>query len=98
MRIHEIVLHRIVGLVLTPGEAAELLGVSLSFCTQLLDSGELPSHRLGLQRYVRLRDAVEYRDRVDARRRQVLDELIAQGQRLGMGYDADTKGHGASAV
>lgn len=55
---------------LTPAEAAELLGLSRPFVTRLLDQGEIDSERLPGSRHrrVRLSDVVAFAQRRDRRR------------------------------
>lgn len=49
---------------ITTGQAAEILGVSRRTVTRMLDRGEIPGIRLGLNhhRSVRLSDVLAYRD------------------------------------
>jgi excisionase family DNA binding protein len=55
---------------LTPAEAAELLGLSRPFTSRLLDAGEIPSERLPRSRHrrVRLSDVLAFQARREARR------------------------------
>ena len=71
---------------LTPFEAAGLLGVSPSYLTGLMDSGELPYRSSGASRRIVFEDLMTYKKKNDEARRLALDELVAQAQELGMGY------------
>jgi excisionase family DNA binding protein len=66
-------------------EAADLLGVSRPFLVKLLDSGVIPSRKVGVQRRVLVADVVAYQKREKDARRKVLAELAREGQRLGLG-------------
>ena len=65
--------------------AAELLGVSRPFLVKLLDNGAIPSRKVGVQRRVRPADILDYKEQEQAERREVLRELAAEDQRLGLG-------------
>ena len=66
-------------------EAADLLGVSRSFLINLLDTGAIPSRKVGVQRRVKVGDVVEYQNREKDARREVLRELAAEDQKLKLG-------------
>jgi excisionase family DNA binding protein len=65
----------------------EMLNVSRPYVMELLDSGELPSQKVGSVRRVKLKDLLEYRDKQDKRRDETMDELVALTETLGL-YDS----------
>jgi excisionase family DNA binding protein len=67
-------------------EAATLLGVSVPFLSQLLDTGELASHGEGDDRRVRVSDVVSYKERWSADNRRDLAAALAVAQEAGA-YD-----------
>jgi excisionase family DNA binding protein len=71
---------------LTTVQAAELLNVSRPFLIGLLESRALPHRKVGKHRRIRIEDVMAYKERIDREREAVLDELVAEAQKHGMGY------------
>jgi excisionase family DNA binding protein len=72
---------------LTTAEAAELLNVSRPFVIQLLKEGHIPYRKVGTHRRVRVEDVLRYKQETDYKRAAVLDQLAAEAQEEGMGYE-----------
>ncbi|BAZ01589.1 hypothetical protein NIES37_55920 [Tolypothrix tenuis PCC 7101] len=68
---------------LTTQQAADLLNVSRPHLIKLLEQGELPYIMVGTHRRVKFEDLTKYKQERDSKRRQLLDELIAESQDLG---------------
>ena len=69
---------------LTTREAAELLQVSRTHLVQLLDEGRIPCRKVGSHRRVRAEDILAWRRETELRRREALDGLTADDQKLGL--------------
>ncbi len=71
---------------LTIRQAADFLNVSRPFLVGLLKAGAIPFHKVGTDNRVRLDAILRYKTAMDAARRRVLDDLVADAQELRMGY------------
>lgn len=71
---------------LTTQEAADILSVSRPYLVGLLESGEIPYRKVGTRRRVRYQDLIDYKNKIDTARMQVLEELTNQAEELNMGY------------
>ncbi len=72
---------------LTTTEAAGLLGMSRPTLIRLLDSGQIPAHRVGTHRRVRLTDALEFRTRRLREQRKAYEDLMLECDALGIDGD-----------
>lgn len=71
---------------LTTQQAAEVLNVSRPFIIGLIESDQLPCRRVGTHRRILFRDLMNFKNKIDADRMKVLDELAKEAQELNMGY------------
>jgi len=72
---------------LSTQNAADMLNVSRPFLVSLLENNVIPHHKVGTHRRVLAKDVVEYKQTIDKKRLETLDELTALSQDLGMGYE-----------
>jgi excisionase family DNA binding protein len=72
---------------MTTQEAADYLNVSRPYLIGLLESQEVPYRKVGTHRRVKFADIKHYKDEIDRRRLETLDELARQAQELRMGYE-----------
>lgn len=66
------------GTALTPNQAAERLGMSRTFLYNLLDRGEIPSHRVGRDRRILLSDLTAFETRRQQDRRELAQRFASQ--------------------
>lgn len=72
---------------LTTQQGADLLNVSRPHLVKLLDEGLIPHTKTGRHRRVKFADLVAYKEQRESASHSILDELTAQAQELGMGYE-----------
>lgn len=72
---------------LSTQEAAEILNVSRPHLVGLLEKGKIPFSKVGAHRRVLAKDVFDYKKQTDKDRIKTLEELAAQAQELGMGYE-----------
>lgn len=71
---------------LTTQQAADLLNVSRPYIIKLLEQGEIPHITVGTHRRVRFEDLMTYKQQRDAKRSQLLQEMIDISEEAGL-YD-----------
>lgn len=72
---------------LSTQEAANILNVSRPHLVKLLEKGEIKFHKVGTHRKVLAKHIFEYKEKITEQRYEVLDELTALSQDMGMGYE-----------
>lgn len=71
---------------LTTRQAADILNVSRPFLIKLLETGEIPYHKVGRHRRIRREDVMNYRQKIRLERDAILDQMVAEAQEMGL-YD-----------
>lgn len=69
---------------LTTSQAAELMRISRPSLIKMLDEKKLPYRKVGAHRRVRYDDVLGYLETERARRKKVMEELVAETERLGL--------------
>lgn len=69
---------------LTSQQAADLLDVSHAYLLELVETGQLSSHQVNGEWRVPTDDLLAYQREIDDKRLQVLNELTAYDQELGL--------------
>lgn len=72
---------------LTTQQGADLLNVSRPYLVKLLDEGVIPHTKTGRHRRIKFADLEAYKSQREAESHSALDEITAQAQELGMGYE-----------
>ena len=71
---------------ITTQQAADMLNVSRPHVVKLLEEGELPFHKIGTHRRIKLKDLEAYRARMEKEREEALTELTRISQELDLDY------------
>ncbi len=71
---------------LTTQEATDLLNVSRPFLIKLLEERKIPYRMVGSKRRILAEDIMKYKNDIDQKRLNILDELANEAQKNNMGY------------
>jgi excisionase family DNA binding protein len=69
---------------MTTQEAADLLGVSRPYIIRRIDSGDLPSHKVGTHRRIAFADLLAFQQREQRRASNAADDLARESQAMGL--------------
>lgn len=72
---------------LTTTQAAGVLNVSRPFLIKLLDEQKIPHRKVGKHYRIRVDDMMLYKASVTAKQEYALDQLVAETQKHGLGYE-----------
>jgi len=67
-------------------EAASILNTSSDYLVNLIESRQIASLTVGKEQKALRQEVLSYKETVDKKRMQVLDELVAEAEDLSMGY------------
>jgi excisionase family DNA binding protein len=70
----------------TTQQAADLLNVSRPYVVKLIENDVLPARKVGPRRRIRFEDLIAFKQKDDAKQRNVARELTREAEELGLGY------------
>lgn len=71
----------------TTQEAADILNVSRPFIIKILESGEMPFHKIGAHRRIQAKDLMSFKHKMQRRSDDALEELAKISQEDKLGYE-----------
>ena len=71
---------------LTPGQAAEVLGVDRSYLMDLMDKGKIPYRKIENIPQISLTDLLDFKHRDDDYRREIARQLTEEAERIDLEY------------